>query len=159
MNHIMIAGNLVADPEARYTPSGTKVTTVRVAVNNRRGKQEETLFWRVTFWGENLDKMISYLKKGSSVMVMGDMSKPEIYTDRSGQPQISLNMTGYNISFSPFGRGNAQSGDGQQQSGMSSQGSSDPFAGMDNNDYSQVMQGQGQSNSGSSSFSDDEIPF
>lgn len=152
----MIAGNLVADPETRFTPSGIKVTTVRVAVNNRRGKNEETLFWRVTIWGESLDKMISYLKKGSSVMVMGEMSKPEIYTDRNGQPQISLNMTGYNISFSPFGRSGSQQNEGQQSN--SYQGNGESFGDMNGDDFSQMMQGQGEPQT-ASSFSDDEIPF
>lgn len=153
----MIAGHLAADPESRFTPSGQKVTSVRVAVNNRRGKNEETLWWRVTLWGESFDKMLSYLKKGSAVMITGDMSKPEIYTDRNGQPQISLNMTAHNISFSPFGKSNNQQSESNAGGGYQSEGS-DQFSGMGGADYGSVMQGQGQS-SAQSSFSDDEIPF
>ena len=161
MTHIMIAGNLGADPDKRKTPSGQTVTTLRVAVNNRRGGQDETLWWRATLWGDSHDKMVSYLKKGSSVLIHGTMSKPEIYTDRSGNPQVSLNMTAYNVSFSPFGKGSSSDdtqqsnqgfGGGQPQSGTAA---SDPFADMSGNDFSQVSS-QGSS---SNPFSDDEIPF
>ena len=105
MNLLTLAGNLGADPEVRFTSSGQKVTTLRMAVHNRRGGKDETLWWRVTIWGEHLDKMISYLKKGSSVIVVGEMSKPEIFNDKEGRPQVSLNMTASNVMFSPFGRG------------------------------------------------------
>lgn len=160
MTHIMIAGNLGADPDKRKTPSGQSVTTLRVAVNNRRGGQDETLWWRVTLWGDAQDKMISYLKKGSSVLVHGTMNKPEIYTDRSGNPQISLNMTAYNISFSPFGKssGNDDSQGGTQynnQAPQSGAAPSDPFADMGSNDFSSMSSQASSSNS----FSDDEIPF
>jgi len=93
MNQLTIMGHLGTEPEVRFTSSGQKVTTLRVAENQRRGGKDETLWWRVTIWGEHLDKMISYLKKGSAVIAVGDMSKPEIYNDRDGNPQISLNMT------------------------------------------------------------------
>ena len=83
MNFIHIAGNLGADPEVRFTSTGKKVTTMKVATRSRRGKggEEITIWWRVTVWGEQYDKMISFLKKGSAVVVYGDVHKPEIFTD------------------------------------------------------------------------------
>ena len=65
--------------------------------------------------------MISYLKKGSPVVATGEIQKPEIYTDREGKPQISLGMTAFNLSFSPFGRGKSE--DGANQGGQRSQAS------------------------------------
>lgn len=118
MNFIHIAGNLGADPEVRFTSSGKKVTNLKVATRSRRGKgnEEVTIWWRVTIWGEQFDKMVSFLKKGSSVMVYGDLHKPEIFTDREGKPQASLEITAAHIEFSPFGKpGGAQSStDGHQ---------------------------------------------
>ena len=108
MNQLTIMGHLGADPEVRYTSSGQKVTTLRVAENQRRLGKEETIWWRVTIWGENLDKILSFFKKGSAIIVTGEMAKPEIYNDREGNPQISLNLTAYHIAFSPFGRGDLQ---------------------------------------------------
>ena len=105
MNFIHIAGNLGADPEVRYTSSGKKVTTLKVASRSRRGKggEDVTIWWRVTIWGEQFDKMLSFLKKGSAVMVYGDVHKPEIFTDREGKPQVSLEITAVHLEFSPFG--------------------------------------------------------
>jgi len=101
---ITIAGRLGRDPEVRFTSSGQKVTTFRVATNTRRSSKDETIWWRVTVWGESFDRMISFLKKGSAVIVVGDLSKPEIFNDREGKPQVSMNITASNIMFSPFGK-------------------------------------------------------
>ncbi len=104
MNYITIAGHLGSDPEVRFTSSGKKVTTLRVATHTRRANADDTIWWRVTVWGEQFDKMISYLKKGSPVIAFGDLQKPEIFTDRDGKPQISMNITANHIQFSPFGK-------------------------------------------------------
>lgn len=119
MNFIHIAGNLGADPEVRYTSSGKKVTTLKVASRSRRGKNGEdlTIWWRVTVWGEQFDKMIAYLKKGSAVMVYGDVHKPEIFTDREGKPQVSMEITAAHLEFSPFGKSsNSSQGESQTAS-------------------------------------------
>lgn len=101
MNLIEIAGFLGADPEERFTNTGKKVVSFRVGV--RVGK-EETIWWKVTIWNDRFDRMIPYLKKGSAVIVLGEMSKPEIYTGKDGQSQISLNINAEIIKFSPFGK-------------------------------------------------------
>jgi single-strand DNA-binding protein len=63
MNQITIAGHLGADPEVRFTSSGQKVTTLRVAAKARKGSKDETIWWKVTVWGEQFDKMMTYFKK------------------------------------------------------------------------------------------------
>lgn len=94
MNQITVAGHLGADPEVRFTSGGQKVTTLRVAARVRRGsKGDDTIWWRVTIWGEQFDKMIPYFKKGSPIIVFGELNKPEIFTNRDGQPQVSMNIT------------------------------------------------------------------
>ncbi len=110
MNHITVAGHLGADPEVRFTSSGQKVTTLRVGAKVRKGsKDDATIWWRVTVWGEAFDKIMPYFKKGSSIIAIGEMSKPEIFTDKDGKPQVSMNITAFHLSFSPFGRGDASS--------------------------------------------------
>src|SRR4051812_18375219 len=105
MNQTIIAGHLGADPEVRFTSSGQKVTTLRVAARARRSKEkEDTIWWKITVWGEQFDKMIAFLKKGSPVIVFAEINKPEIFTDREGRPQISMSATAFHLSFSPFGR-------------------------------------------------------
>jgi len=108
MNLIQIAGHLGADPETRFTPSGQKVTNLRVAASSRRGNKDETIWWKVTIWGDRFDKLLPYLKKGSSVIIIGEMSKPEIYIDKEGNPQVTLNLTAEMVKFSPFGKGDKQ---------------------------------------------------
>lgn len=104
MNFIHIAGHLGADPEVGFTTSGKKVTTLRVATKTRRNQENDTIWWRVTVWGEQYDKMVPYLKKGSPIMAMGELKKPEIYTDREGKPQPSMEITASHLQFSPFGK-------------------------------------------------------
>ncbi len=154
MNQTTIAGHLGADPEVRFTSSGQKVTTLRVAARARRGKdRDETIWWKVTIWGEQFDKMIVHFKKGSPIIVIGEMSKPEIFTDREGRPQISMSMTALNLLFSPFGR--PDSGSGQENGSISSTTVAEPA-------YSAAATtepfayGQGKA---STNFSEDEVPF
>jgi len=156
MNHTMIAGHLGADPEVRFTSSGQKVTTLRVAAKARRSGKDETIWWRVTIWGEQFDKMIPYFKKGSSIIVMGELNKPEIFTDRDGKPQVSMSLTAYNLSFSPFGRPDSagSSEGGHESHGETSFANAEPAA----HGAAQMhgpMHGQGKA----PAFSDDEVPF
>ena len=116
MNQITIAGHLGADPEVRFTSSGQKVTTLRVAARARRGGKDETIWWKVTVWGEQFDKIIPYFKKGSPIIVFGELSKPEIFTNRDGQPQVSMNITALNLQFSPFGRADRPGSEGREES-------------------------------------------
>lgn len=102
MNHAVIAGHLGSDPETRFTSSGQKVTSFRVGCRSRK---DDTIWWRVTVWGEQFDKMMPYFKKGSSIIVHGEIAKPEIFNDKEGKPQISMQLTASHISFSPFGKG------------------------------------------------------
>jgi single-strand DNA-binding protein len=112
MNNITLAGRLGTDPEVRFTPSGQKVTSFSMATNSRKGGKDETTWWRITVWGERLDKMIQYLKKGSAVITVGELHKPEIYTDRNGNSQVSMEVTAEILKFSPFGKGQ-QEGNGE----------------------------------------------
>ena len=147
MNHMMVAGHLGADPEVRFTSSGQKVTTLRVAAKVRKGSKDDTIWWKVTVWGEQFDKMMGYLKKGSPIMVMGELSKPEIFTDREGKPQVSMNITATNLTFSPFGRSD-------------SSGHSTAVA-HESKEADMVLAAAQESTPGQmdAAFSDDEIPF
>lgn len=155
MNQITIAGHLGADPEVRFTSSGLKVTTLRVAARARRsGKNEETIWWKVTIWGEQFDKIIPYFKKGSSIIVTGEMNKPEIFTDREGKPQVSVSITASNIMFSPFGRPDSH-GSNEHSEARHSQAQPEmahAAASMPN----EPSFGQGKADP---SFNEDEIPF
>lgn len=110
MNVIQIAGHLGADVETRFTADGQKVSTIRVATNTRRNGKDETIWWRVSLWGDRFDKMLPYLKKGSPIIVVGELVRAEVYTDRDGRQQVSLDLRAEFIRFSPFGRSDRQEG-------------------------------------------------
>lgn len=145
MNIVTIAGNLGSDPEVRYTSSGQKVVSLRIASRVRRSGKDETIWWRATIWGDQFDKMVSFLKKGSSVIVVGDMAKPEIFTGKDGQPQISMGVTINNIMFSPFGRGGDNS---------SSKPNYQKESGEDSRQQQTTEYGKSEEE-----FSEEEIPF
>ncbi len=115
MNQTTIAGHLGADPEVRFTSSGQKVTTLRVAAKGRKAKDKDpTIWWKATIWGEQFDKMVSFLKKGSPIVVVGEMNVPEIFTDREGRPQVSMSVTVGQLYFSPFGKPESQNSSHEQ---------------------------------------------
>lgn len=163
MNHILIAGHLGADPEVRFTSSGQKVTTLRVASNARKAGKDETVWWKVTIWGDQFDKILPYFKKGSPIMVAGDLSKPEIFVDKEGKPQISLNITANNIMFSPFGKSDPkgeEGGSGFKQPFQKSESAGgghgvSSFAESAAFQPTQTMYGQRDV----SEFNEEEIPF
>ncbi len=113
MNHATVAGHLGSDPETRFTSSGQKVTSFRVGCRSRK---DDTIWWRVTIWGEQFDKMLPYFKKGSAIIVQGEITKPEIFTDKEGKPQISMQLVASHLSFNPFGKKDGDNkGDGQRE--------------------------------------------
>ena len=96
LNKIMIIGNLGADPELRYTPSGKAVTELRVAVNdNRKGPDgewiEETLWFRVSVWEQQAERMAEQLRKGNKIYAEGQLRARE-YEARDGQKRTSLEL-------------------------------------------------------------------
>lgn len=170
MNFMHIAGHLGADPEVRFTSSGKKVTNLRVAVKVRKGQNDDTVWYRVTIWGEQYDKMIPYLKKGSAVMVAGELHKPEIFTDRDGKPQISMEITVSFLQFSPFGKGGTGSGQShegavpQGQMGQTAQTGAPSGSGLfgafsEGTTSPYVPGGYSSTGVGKGDIHDDEVPF
>lgn len=156
---IEIAGHLGADPETRFTSSGQKVTSLRVAVNTRKSGKEETVWWRVTLWGDRFDKLLPHLKKGSAVIVIGEMNgKPEIYNDREGKPQVSLELTAEIIRFSPFGRGQTQQDQAAAGAKSAPAHASAPFQGVQEAPFAFSV-GSVASGQGGEHMEDEEMPF
>ena len=78
-NRVVLVGNLTRDVELRYTPQGTAVTDVGLAVNERvkRNDQwvDEANFFDVTLWGRLAEIAAEYLSKGSSVLIEGRLKQ------------------------------------------------------------------------------------
>ncbi len=103
MNTITLCGRLGRDAEIKILDSGQRALNLTLATNIRKGGKEETLWWRVTMWGDRFKQMEPYLKKGSALIIVGTMHYPRIYQDQDGINQISLNATAHNIRSSPSG--------------------------------------------------------
>ena len=76
LNQILLIGRAGNDPEMRYTPSGTPVTSFSLAVNNNKRDAkgewtEETEWFRVTAWERTAESVNQYLAKGRRVFVDG----------------------------------------------------------------------------------------
>lgn len=94
-NRVILMGNLTRDVELRYTPSGTPVTEVGLAVNDRRKNQsgewvDETTFVDVTFWGRTAEVASEYLSKGSPVFIEGRL-KLDTW-EKDGQKNYKLRV-------------------------------------------------------------------
>ncbi|NJN65230.1 MAG: single-stranded DNA-binding protein [Chloroflexaceae bacterium] len=96
LNKIQIIGNLGRDPEMRFTPQGTAVTTFSVAVSRRwadrsGGEREETEWFRVEAWDKLADICNRYLTKGKQVYIEGRL-RVRKYTDRDGIERTAVEV-------------------------------------------------------------------
>jgi single-strand DNA-binding protein len=114
---VMIIGNLGADPEMRYTPSGRPVTQFNVAVNQSTKNQqtgewnEETDWFRVSVWGDRAERAAETFRKGNKVFVEGRFKTRE-FEGRDGQKRTSLEITA--DSLVNLEKRNRDEGDGGQ---------------------------------------------
>jgi single-strand DNA-binding protein len=102
INSVVLVGNLTRDPELRHTPSGTAVTTLRIAVNDRvkRGEewQDAAYYFDVTVWGRTAENCAQYLAKGRPVGVQGKLTWRE-WDAQDGSKRQSVEVVADNIQF------------------------------------------------------------
>jgi single-strand DNA-binding protein len=96
VNKVILIGNLGADPETRYLPSGDAVTNIRIATTeawkDKGGeKQEHTEWHRIAFFGKQAEIAGEYLKKGSPVYVEGRI-RTRKWQDKDGQDRYSTEI-------------------------------------------------------------------
>jgi len=158
LNKIQIIGNLGNDPEMRFTPQGTAVTSFNVAVNRKwtgsDGNQgEETIWFRVSAWNRLAEICNQYLTKGMQVYIEGRLKPPRVYTDRNGNhrcdPEISAN-TMLMLSGRGGDGGGYQDDEPEYSESRSSSGSSRPAP---------SGSGRNQPQPVGDEMNDDEIPF
>ncbi len=97
VNRVIIVGTLGADPETRYTTSGSAITSMRLATNEswtdkQTGqKQERTEWHRVKMFGRLAEIAAEYLRKGKQVYVEGSL-RTDKYTDKDGIERYSTDI-------------------------------------------------------------------
>lgn len=135
LNKVMLIGNLTRDPELRYTPKGTAVADISLAINRvwnneQNQKQEETIFVDVTLWGRQAELAQQYLTKGRGAYIEGRLQMDTWDDKETGKKRSKLKVIGESLQFLPDGRGGAgggaPQGGGQQQSRPPQQRSGPP---------------------------------
>jgi single-strand DNA-binding protein len=103
LNKVFLIGNLTKPPELRYTPSGTAVADLRLAVNRNyttQGgeKREETCFLTVVVWGKQAESCGEYLDKGSPILVEGRLQTRE-WEAKDGGKRTVIEVVGERVQF------------------------------------------------------------
>ncbi|MFT6498654.1 MAG: single-strand DNA-binding protein [Akkermansiaceae bacterium] len=156
----MLLGNITRDLEVRYTPKGTAVCDLGMAVNRVRTgdngeKIEEVTFVDVTLWGRQAELAGQYLAKGRSVFIEGRLQLDQWDDKQTGQKRQRLRVVGENMQFiGGQGGGGSQGGGGgggnapqQQEPGPPQQEQAPPAS------------NQGGAAAPDSFDNDDDIPF
>jgi single-strand DNA-binding protein len=102
LNRVLLIGNLTRDPELRYTPKGTAVTEIGIAVNRvytgeDGERKEETTFVDVTLWARLAEIAGQYLKKGRPVFVEGRLQLDTWDDKQTGQKRSKLRVVAESI--------------------------------------------------------------
>jgi single-strand DNA-binding protein len=129
-NKVILLGNLTRDPEVRYTPKGTAVTELGMAVNRvytaeNGEKREETTFVDVTLWGRTAEIAGEYLKKGRPVFIEGRLQLDTWDDKTSGQKRSKLKVVGEGLQLIGSRPGGGGGGGGDEE-GSSAPRSSKP---------------------------------
>jgi single-strand DNA-binding protein len=131
LNKVMLIGNLTRDPELRYTPKGTAVADLGLAVNRRVSDgngnwSDETTFVDITVWGNTAENSQKYLSKGRGVFVEGRLQLDTWEDKQTGQKRSKLKVVGENVQFLPDGRAGGGGGGERSRSAASESDSSAP---------------------------------
>jgi len=150
-NRVVLVGNLTRDIELRYTPGGTPVTDMGLAVNERVKRNDEWTdevnFFDVTLWSRTAEIAAEYLSKGSSVLIEGRL-KYDTW-EQDGQKRSKIKIVGERMqmlgSRGGGGGGGAPGGAPHSKPAQQQPVSNSPAVGQQNNAVS--------------SPPDDEVPF
>ncbi len=102
-NKVLLIGNLTKDPELRYTPQGTAVVNLRLAVNRRfrtktQENKEEVCFVTAVVWDKQAETCNQYLHKGSPIFVEGRLQSRS-WEDNSGQKRNTIEVRAERVQF------------------------------------------------------------
>lgn len=126
-NKVILLGNLTRDPEVRYTPKGSAVCDLGIAVNRQYTldsgeKREEVTYVDVVLWSRLAEIAGEYLKKGRPVFIEGRLQLDTWDDKQSGQKRSKLRVIGETMQLlggrpPGTGGGAAESGEGKESRG------------------------------------------
>lgn len=117
VNKVILIGNLTRDPELRYTPKGSALCEIGMAVNRKyrleSGEQkEEVTFLDVTFWGKQAETVSKWMKKGRPLYVEGRLQTDTWDDKTTGQKRYKTRIVAEEFQF--LGEGGGGSGGGER---------------------------------------------
>lgn len=135
LNKFLGMGNLTRDPELKFTPKGTAVAEIGIALNSRisdgnGGWKDQTTFISVTAWGATAENAGKYLSKGRGVFIEGRLQMDTWDDKATGQKRSKLKIVADIIQFLPDGKG----GDGKRKDPSGYQGGAPPPSGAGQSD-------------------------
>jgi len=148
-NRVILVGRLTRDPELRYLPSGTAVTTFGLATSrtwtdkNTNEKKEEVMFIDITTFSRSAEIVNQYLKKGNKVLVEGRLVL-ERWTDQNGQNRSKHTVRADTVQF--------------MESRAEAQNSANSYGNTQQNSYSQPNTQYQQQNHTPSKPAEEKIP-
>lgn len=151
VNKVILIGNCTRDPEVRYTPKGTAVADIGMAMNRYYSsdggdRREETTFVDVTLWGRQAEVAGEYLKKGRPVYIEGRLQMDSWDDKNTGQKRTKLKVVGESMQLL-----------GSRDGGGSNSGNSGPSS---DSSFNQSSNQSSAANDGAQfDAEDDDIPF
>lgn len=114
-NKVILVGNLTRDPELRYTPKGTAVAKIGLAVNrvwtSESGeKKEEVTFVDVDMFGRTAENVAQYMRKGSSLLIDGRLRLDQWDDKQTGQKRSKLGVVAELVQFLGSPRSGGEAG-------------------------------------------------
>jgi|SRR5579863_3729632 len=158
INKVILVGNLGADPETRYTPSGTAITNIRIATSEswkdkQTGEQQERTEWhRVEFFGRIAEIAGEYLKKGRQVYIEGKLRTDEY--EKDGIKRYSTKIIADEMQML-----GGREGGGGEGTGSAGGGGERRERGPARGPQSAPAPRSAPAQAPADSFDDDEIPF
>lgn len=116
---VVVAGNVTRDPEIRYTPKGTAVCSVSLAVNRKwkdsdGNAQEEVTFVDCQAWGKTAETLSQYMRKGKPLLLEGRLKQESWEDKQTGQRRSKMIVVVESFTFLPDGSGQAGGGQSRQ---------------------------------------------
>lgn len=162
-NKVLLVGNLTRDPQVRYTPGGTAVAEIGLAVNRSwfdkqaNQRREETTFVDITLWGRQAEVAGEYLAKGRSVLIEGRLHLDQWEDKTSGEKRSKLKVIAENMQMmGGRGEGGGPDSGGSQGGGRGRGGNTSRGASPSREAYSPA---DSFYDSPPENIPDDDVPF
>lgn len=161
-NKVILMGNLTRDPQVRYTPRGSAVAEIGLAVNRTwfdkqtNSRREEVTFIDVTLWGRDAEVAGEYLSKGRPVLIEGRLQLDSWDDKETGQKRSKLRVVGESMTMLGS-RGDGGGGGGNR--GNYNSGKSSGGGGGGDSDFSGGSSSGSDFDDGPQGIPDDEVPF